>query len=413
MEFPFNLPLILDGDYKTNLIEGLDIEDKFEKLILNNPKSFFDLQAEFIKNGSQAVSTPTYFCNEVKLEKYGLKDKVYDINFNLAKQSKEIASDNALVYGVISKTGLKIQPFGETTFTDLIDIYYNQALALSKGGVDFLFIYDMDNLMEIRAAIFACKKIEIPIFLTVNIKEQDIDIKKETIISYLISTQDLGISAFGINGDIEIQQIENVVNDIKQYSKIPIIFKPNSGKQNPVLTKLYDLSPKHFVELMDKLLIFGICIIGGDLGANIKHINELNKNFSNKNLKNILLDLNCKNQNENLVLSNENQVFNLKYDILDFSKPIKCSLDMSDKFLQIEGQPEDIITIELVSPEDGMLFGLNQHMTKLPICFLSDNEIALKTALMLFNGKALIDKNSSIENQILINICNKYGSVLY
>lgn len=411
MNFPFKIPLILDGDYKTSLLKCLDDKNQFEKLILENPQEFFSLQAEFIKSGSQVISTPTFFCNKPKLESLDFQGAVEEINFNLAKKSKEIAGKDILVGGIISKTGLQVQPFGETTFTELIDIYYNQALALSKGGVDFFLIYDMDNLTEIRAAIFACKKIDIPIFLTINIKEQDLHIKKEIIISYLISTQDLGISAFGLNGDLEIEEIDNIFKEIRNYSKIPIIVKPNAGKQNPILPNLYDLSPKHMLNIMDNLLEYGVYIFGGDLGTTRNHIEELAINLKDKKI-------NCKNfekyqNSENLVLASQNQVFVLKGDMLEFSQEIECSLDMSDKFLEMEQQSDDVITIELISPDDSILFGLNQHMTKLPICFLSDNEIALKTALMLFNGKALVDKNSSLKQETLLDICKKYGAILY
>jgi len=44
---------------------------------------------------------------------------------------------------------------------------------------------------------------------------------------------------------------------------------------------------------------------------------------------------------------------------------------------------------------------------------LSDDEISLKMALMLYQGRAIIDRKSLIEPEKLEAMAEKYGAVLY
>ena len=63
--------------------------------------------------------------------------------------------------------------------------------------------------------------------------------------------------------------------------------------------------------------------------------------------------------------------------------------------------------------DDARDFALNAHMAKLPVCFLSHDEIALRLALLLYNGIAMVDSSSSIEPERLEKIAGKYGAVIY
>lgn len=73
----------------------------------------------------------------------------------------------------------------------------------------------------------------------------------------------------------------------------------------------------------------------------------------------------------------------------------------------------DILRVEIISSDDAIDFARNAHMSTLPVMFLSDNEIALKMALMLYQGIAMIDSSTMIPENILSDICKKYGAVIY
>ena len=52
-------------------------------------------------------------------------------------------------------------------------------------------------------------------------------------------------------------------------------------------------------------------------------------------------------------------------------------------------------------------------MAKLPVMFSSGDEIALKSAVLLYHGVAFLDANMSIDNDVLKKISHKYGSIIY
>ena len=52
-------------------------------------------------------------------------------------------------------------------------------------------------------------------------------------------------------------------------------------------------------------------------------------------------------------------------------------------------------------------------MAVLPVMFSGDDEIAMKLALMLYQGRALIDRESLIDEEELKSAAEKYGAVIY
>ena len=69
--------------------------------------------------------------------------------------------------------------------------------------------------------------------------------------------------------------------------------------------------------------------------------------------------------------------------------------------------------IHLDTPDDGYAFSLNAHMIDLPVAFESESLEALDSALLLYQGKALIaSTNCEIEREDLEKIAVRYGAVV-
>ena len=73
----------------------------------------------------------------------------------------------------------------------------------------------------------------------------------------------------------------------------------------------------------------------------------------------------------------------------------------------------DVLRVEINSNDDAIDFARNAHMSSLPVMFLSENPLALKMALMLYQGIALIDRDTLIPMEELEEMCKKYGAVVY
>ena len=112
-------------------------------------------------------------------------------------------------------------------------------------------------------------------------------------------------------------------------------------------------------------------------------------------------------------MANEKNFFIISNERLDFTEPIPCHHDMSDDFIAAEEDSVDVLEIQIDTPDDSVVFAENAHLAGLPVMFRSDDELALKSALMLYNGKAMIDTDCAIEKENLEKIAKKYGSILY
>ena len=118
-------------------------------------------------------------------------------------------------------------------------------------------------------------------------------------------------------------------------------------------------------------------------------------------------------ESDELLLANRRQVFFLSPDSIESSPYLECSLDMSDELLELEDTNFDVIAVELYSSDDAYHFARNASMANLPVMFRSDDEMALKAALLCYQGRAMIDRSCSINEDRLHRIAGKYGAVVY
>ena len=106
-------------------------------------------------------------------------------------------------------------------------------------------------------------------------------------------------------------------------------------------------------------------------------------------------------QDTSLALATENQMFFLDPETTEFSPAVECGPYMEDDIAQMCGESYDVLTVSINSPDDAIDFGRNMHMATLPV------------ALMLYQGRAIIDRKSLIEPEKLEAMAEKYGAVLY
>ena len=91
-------PVILDGATGSNLQKvGMKPGVCPEEWILENEDKLIDLQKSFVEAGTNILYAPTFSGNRVKLEEYGLADKLVEMNQQLVAISKEAAGGKAEV----------------------------------------------------------------------------------------------------------------------------------------------------------------------------------------------------------------------------------------------------------------------------------------------------------------------------
>lgn len=408
MELPSHLPLILDGATATNLMKkGMTIEDCPEKWILEHPEKYCELAEAYVKAGSQIIYAPTFSANPERLKRFGLEKQTKEINTKLVELAKKSSGD-ALVAGNISSTGMLLEPYEDISRFDIYYTYLEQAEALAEAGVDLFAIETMTSITEARYAVLACKRFDLPIFITFSSDEDGMLADGSSVLSALICLQEMGINAFGFNC-MNIEDMTEVLKIIFPYAKVPVIAKPYASISDE--SSSYRLSSDEMSRQITALLENGAEILGGCCGTSPKHIAKLKKTVEEFDFSRLRLDK--YDDEEQLVLANYLQPFFITADNLEYSQSLECSNDMSDELLELNDTNTDAIMIELFSYDDAVMFSENAHMATLPVIFHSESRIALDTALFLYDGRAMIDKNCEIEEYVLEDLAQRYGAILY
>ena len=157
--------IVLDGATGTNLMAaGMPIGVCPEAWVMEHQDVLYDLQSAYVKAGTNIVYAPTFTGNRIKLEEYGLEDRIEEINTELVRLSKRAVDGKALVAGDMTMTGKQLFPLGDLMFEELVDVYKEQASILDHAGADLFVVETMMSLQECRAAVIAIKEVsDLPI----------------------------------------------------------------------------------------------------------------------------------------------------------------------------------------------------------------------------------------------------------
>ena len=269
-------PLLTDGAAKTNLwLDGMPMYSCPAQWMLENPDRVQKLQRRFLQAGSQLLCTPTAQADADSLKQWDQQQNSDDYNERLARLTVEScreANPHALAAGVIAPLQLQAEPFGETPFFDLINLYARQAFALKRGGVDLLLADTMTTLSQSRAAILGCRQTGLPVMVTMNVEEDGETCMGSDLVSALITCQKLGAVAFGLSCCDRPEKLYGHIEEIAPYAKVPIIVRPRAGEDFDKL-----LSPREMAEQMKGLLQRGATILGGCCYTTPEHIEAIGR----------------------------------------------------------------------------------------------------------------------------------------
>ena len=316
--------------------------------------------------------------------------------------------DNRMITGGILTAD---EPEEDCSFSELMSQARKKIACLVKKGAKFIVAENCQTLQQARIAVFAARKEKLPLIVTMLCDAEGIIPSGGTVTAALISLQSLGVSAFGISGNLTPQESADVLELAVPFAKIPLAASPTAGNPNPILPDVYDLSPQNMADAITPILDCGVSVLLENKGVSPEHAGCIRQKLFS--FDSTALHLEREDELEHIILANEKNFFIISNERLDFTEPIPCHHDMSDDFIAAEEDSVDVLEIQIDTPDDSVVFAENAHLAGLPVMFRSDDELALKSALMLYNGKAMIDTDCAIEKENLEKIAKKYGSILY
>lgn len=394
-------PLLLDGAAGTEFMKlGLPAGVCVEQWLCAHPDTIRKVALSYANAGSDIVYAPTFLANAGNLSLYGLEGQVCALNTEIVKTVREaLEGRDVLIAGDMSTTGLMCEPFGDTPFIRLVEVYQEQAHALAEAGVDLFAVETMSSLAECRAAVLAARETGLPTMITMTVDAQGRTMWGDDLLASMITLQDMGIAAFGLNCSQGPEDMKPLVERIAPYAKIPLIAKPNAGE--PPLTAV------QFSDRCAALMRRGIQIIGGCCGTDPEYIALLRRMVDAFDVERVVIPP----ADYDIVVASRN-VYYLDGS-MEFSQSVTCSVDMANSLLEATEESCDAVLVHLDTPDDGYQFSQNAHMIDLPVAFESESIEALENALLHYQGKALIaSTNSELEKEELERIAARYGAVV-
>ena len=282
--------VLLDGAMGTMLYgRGIFINRCYDELNLSQPETVASVHAEYLQAGAQIIETNTFGANAVRLERYGLRDKVREINLagvRLARQCvaqiAEKQASEAYVAGAIGPLGVPLAPLGELSLDQARAAFAEQIAALAEGGpgvgADLLILETMTSLAEAGEAIRAAREVapglRLVVMMTVDEDGNCLDGATPEIAAERLTKW--GADIIGCNCSDGPATVLTVIERMRLATRLPLAAMPNAGMPRAVEGRnIYMASPEYMASFARKFIHAGASLIGGCCGTTPNHIRAM------------------------------------------------------------------------------------------------------------------------------------------
>ena len=281
--------VIFDGAMGTELYKrNFFVNVSYENLCLTAPKVIQEIHTAYKDAGAEVLTANSYGANFANLSKFGLGDKVEEINAASVKLARKIAGDVLMVAGSVGPVDIE----NDKEAVDMLSI---QVKSLYEAGADFIIFETLSNKNDIER-VLACvgKNGEFPYVLSCvfNIDGNLKDGTEAEIIFEMLENAAYQPTAFGMNCGLGPDEMLTAFEKVAKISPYPVIVQPNAGLPKNVGGRTIAMcSPEYFTTYAMRYMTLGAKGIGGCCGTNpddiadmARSLNPLAKAQSNKSI---------------------------------------------------------------------------------------------------------------------------------
>lgn len=282
MKTPFltkikDTPLIFDGAMGTVIYEkGIFLNACYDELNLTNPDLIKSIHQSYVDAGADVILTNTFGANKIKLEKYGLANKVREINIAGAKLAKSI-SEEVYVLGSIGSNLSSGEILTPENIEQVKDSYREQISALVEAKIDGIIFETFFDIEELLLASSIAKEFDIPVIASMTLTKEMETPKGLSIVTALKKLdKSQSVDILGLNCSIGphamLSAVEKVIDSISK----PLVVQPNAGHpQKRDGRMIYLSTPEYFTSYCKNYINMGVMGVGGCCGTNPEHIKEM------------------------------------------------------------------------------------------------------------------------------------------
>ena len=269
--------LVADGAMGTMLYsKGVFINRCYDELNLSSPDLVKGVHLEYVRAGAEILETNTFGANRMRLDGFGIADKLCTINSAGVRIAREAAGKEAFVAGSVGPLGSHIEPLGPTSFAEARAIFAEQIACLLNEGADLLILETFANLDELREAVAAARQVageELVVVAQVTIDDYGNLRDGTDTRTFTLQMDSWPADVIGCNCSAGPKVTFETVERMMQYSSKPVSAMPNAG--HPALVdgrKLYLCSPEYMAQYARRMIWAGVKIVGGCCGITPEHI---------------------------------------------------------------------------------------------------------------------------------------------
>src|SRR5256714_14636161 len=266
---------IFDGAMGTMLYsKGIYINRSYDELNLVAADLVREVHSEYVRAGADIIETNTFGANVNKLQPYGLDGSAREINIKAARIAREAGGDRCYVAGAVGPVGLRIEPYGPTSFDEAKAMFADQVSALLEGGVDLFVLETFSDVSELHQAIRAVRELcDLPIVAQVTIQLDGNTSFGTTAEAFTTQLDQWGVDVIGLNCGVGPAIVLNAIEKMRTFTTRKLSAQPNAGLPREVGGRqFYMCSPEYMAEYSRRIVQAGARFVGGCCGTTPTHI---------------------------------------------------------------------------------------------------------------------------------------------
>jgi methionine synthase I (cobalamin-dependent) len=264
-------PVLTDGAWGTMFqTQGLEVGTCPDAWNLAHPDRVEGVARVYVEAGSQIILTNTFGANRLTLARYGLADRVAEINRAGVAISRRAAHGKARVFASVGPTGVMLLT-GETPAEDVRAAFAEQIEALAAAGADAVVLETFSDPAEVVLAIEAARPTGLPVVASMVFdsgKDRDRTLMGTTPEQAAQKLTDAGADCVGSNCGQGIEGFVAITRRLRAATDRPLWIKPNRGLPQLVDGKtVYAQTPQQFAAVVPALIEAGAGFVGGCCGT--------------------------------------------------------------------------------------------------------------------------------------------------
>jgi homocysteine S-methyltransferase len=273
-----NHVLVVDGAMGTMFYErGVFINTCYDALNLSEPDLVRSIHREYIEAGAELIQTNTFGANRLKLKRYGFEDRVGEINRSAAELAREEAGDRVYVGGSVGPLGIRIEPFGPTSFDEAREFFSEQIEGLVDGGVDCIVLETFSDLNQILQGLYASREVcDLPVIAQMTCGNDGNTLLGTPPEVFGAELHRAGAEIIGVNHSDGPASMLGTIERLVKVTDRPIAAQPNAGVPKDVEGRnIYLTTPDYLATYACWYIQAGASVVGGCCGTTPAHIKAM------------------------------------------------------------------------------------------------------------------------------------------